>query len=132
MDVYLIRHGEMEYERAEGINIDLINAYANGTKQGPLTDKGRGQAKDVAAWLSDKNIQALYSSAFIRTRQTAEEASRILDLPVEVVPDFGEIRVGCLAPDQYPGQDRFFSFLDALMGISKAVLGDGRANGLAG
>ena len=48
MDVYLIRHGEMVYERAEGIDVDLINAYANGAKEGPLTDKGHGQARDVA------------------------------------------------------------------------------------
>ena len=102
LDIYLIRHGEMVYERAEGIDIDLINAYANGAKEGPLTDKGRRQAKEAAAWLKGRNIHSLYSSAFIRTRQTAEEASRILDISVDIIPDFGEVRVGCLDPDQYP------------------------------
>ncbi len=132
MDVYLIRHGEMVYERAEGIDVDLINAYANGTRQGPLTEKGRGQAGDAAVRLSGLNLQALYSSAFIRAQQTAEEASRLLDLPVEVIPDCGEIRVGHLAPDQYPDQGRFLALLGALMRISKAVPGDGRGSGVVG
>jgi len=99
MDVFLIRHGEMEFEKDSERDIALVNAYATGTKEGPLTPKGVEQARLVAGWFEERKVDALYSSAFIRTRQTAEETSRAKKMPVTVIKDFGELNVGRLDPD---------------------------------
>ena len=104
MEIFLVRHGEMEYEEGSGMDLELANDYATGTREGPLTQEGRHQAGLVADYLSTKGIQALYSSAFIRTGQTAAATSEALGLPVTVLKDLGEINVGRLDPELDHGQ----------------------------
>ena len=98
MEVFLIRHGEMEYEPGAVTDLELVNAYATGAREGPLTARGREQANCVAEFLAACGPAALYSSTFIRARQTAEATSRRLGLPVQVRAELGEINVGRLDP----------------------------------
>lgn len=49
----------------------------------PLTSKGRRQADAIAAGLAGHGIDAIYSSPFVRCRQTVEPLARIAGLNVE-------------------------------------------------
>ena len=73
MKVYLIRHAE------EG-------------KGGSLSRKGQEQALDLARWLGDKSIRALYSSDRKRAQETAEIAAPTLELESQVLPRMDEVR----------------------------------------
>jgi len=73
MKVYLIRHAE------------------EGEKEG-LTKKGQEQALELAQWLKDKNIRALYSSDRKRASETAEIAAPTLGLEPQILPNVSEVR----------------------------------------
>jgi len=73
MKIYLIRHAE------EG-------------EEGGLSKLGQEQALDLAKWLQDKNIRALYSSDRPRARETAEIAAPNLKVSPQIIPNFDEAR----------------------------------------
>ena len=73
MKVYLIRHAE------------------EGEDQG-LSKKGQEQALELARWLKDKNIRALYSSDRKRASETAEIAAPTLELEPQILPKMEEVR----------------------------------------
>lgn len=132
MDIFLVRHGEMKFEKDAEMDLDLVNAYAMGTKEGPLTPKGVNQARLVAEHLADRKMNALYSSEFIRAKQTAEETSKITGIPVTLLKDIGELNVGRLDPDRNPvqagvlkGMWNLHRALPYLLGktITKGILG---------
>ena len=107
MEIFLIRHGEMAFEEKAETSLELINAYASGSREGPLSERGVRQAECVADRLEGAGLRALYSSAFLRARQTAESTANRLQKSVEVDRDLGEVNVGALIPDRDPGQARF-------------------------
>lgn len=77
----LIRHGEAES------NISGIVSYATGNIV-PVTQKGIEQIKLAAKGLKDKKIDLIYTSPFMRTRQTADMIAEIIDLPkVNIIED---------------------------------------------
>jgi broad specificity phosphatase PhoE len=123
VDIYLIRHGEMELEENAETDIDLINGYATGTMEGPLSPKGLVQARCVAQELARIRVQVVYSSMFIRARQTAEETSKLVGVPVTLLKEFGELNVGRLAPDSEPKQAFIFMGLQRLHGILPHLVG---------
>jgi len=73
MKVYLVRHAE------EG-------------QGGSLSRKGQEQALDLARWLGDKSIRALYSSDRKRARETAEIAAPTLELESKILSRMDEVR----------------------------------------
>ncbi len=74
MELILIRHGLPE----KIINED--GAPANP----PLSDTGHEQARKVARWLKDREIDRLYSSPMKRAYQTAEPLAEMKNLEIEV------------------------------------------------
>ena len=64
MNVYLIRHGETDVNRAKQIQGRGINA--------PLNDLGKKQAREVAQALDHIELDLIVASSLIRTHQTAE------------------------------------------------------------
>jgi 2,3-bisphosphoglycerate-dependent phosphoglycerate mutase len=71
-DIYLIRHGDPHRDPAIPYT----------TPPGPnLSEKGREEARQAAAFIADKGIQHLFVSPFTRTTQTAEILIDALDLP---------------------------------------------------
>jgi phosphohistidine phosphatase SixA len=54
--IYLLRHAEKQ---------------ADGSKDPALTDTGKTRSKKMAKWLQDKNVTDVWSSDYIRTRDTA-------------------------------------------------------------
>ncbi len=81
MIIYLIRHGET--------TSDIENLYG-GTFDDHLTEKGQKQVKELANKLSDKDIQMIFSSPYIRARETAHILKEILGCDVKIVDDIRE------------------------------------------
>ena len=80
---YLVRHGEVGKR-----------GYCNGHRDVPLTDKGIAQMRDVARFLKNVPIKAVYSSDLQRARIGAEIISKYHDLKVRIYPELREKRFG--------------------------------------
>ena len=65
--VYLVRHGEPEFTGGERRCIGRTDL--------PLSERGRRQASDLAAYFSDKNITSVYHSYLARAKETAQVLS---------------------------------------------------------
>jgi broad specificity phosphatase PhoE len=84
--LYVVRHGRTEWNEARRMQ---------GQLDSPLTDAGRGHARQHGALLSREGAQRLIVSTLGRTRETAEIAGTALEAPVEfdarlMERDFGE------------------------------------------
>lgn len=69
--IYLLRHGEL-YEEG-GIHRCL------GHTDVPLTERGESQAKKIAKWFHDKEIERIYTSPFQRCVKTAQAVKEELE-----------------------------------------------------
>jgi probable phosphoglycerate mutase len=87
--IFLIRHGE------NPANITKEFSYKHVDYS--LTEKGRLQAQQTAAWCADQAMTQIYSSPLKRACETAEIIRRTLYLPaVHIREAFREINVGHL------------------------------------
>ncbi len=85
--VILARHGESTFS-VEG----LTNGEPDGC--GGLTPLGREQAAALGRTLAAERIDLCVTSAFRRTRETADRALAGRDVPRLVVPELNDIRFG--------------------------------------
>jgi broad specificity phosphatase PhoE len=90
--VHLLRHGEVE--NPKGILYGRLPGYH-------LSEDGVLMAKAVAAWLTGRDVTALFSSPMERARETAEPIAAAFDLTVttddrliEAANDFEGARFG--------------------------------------
>ncbi len=83
MKIYLIRHGETTGD---------VKGLYGGTYDDHLSKKGIGQVKKLAQKL-DKNIEIIFSSPYLRAKETAEILSKSLKVPVEIKDDLRERNV---------------------------------------
>lgn len=83
--LYFVRHGESE------ANAKRIFA---GRTDSPLTDRGRQQAKVVAAALRPVHFDRIAASTLSRTADTAAEIAAGRGVPVERFAELDEIDVG--------------------------------------
>ncbi|HKF13812.1 MAG TPA: histidine phosphatase family protein [Gaiellaceae bacterium] len=101
--ILLARHGESDWNRTK---------RWQGWADRPLTDRGRDQARELAARLADTELDAVYASDLQRARETAEIAAGTKNLTVHTTPDLREVDVGSWSgltrpeaeerfPDQY-------------------------------
>jgi len=84
----LARHGATE--------LNLVRPYVlQGRRMDPpLTDTGRRQAKALANALERRAIDAVFSSSFLRARQTAELIAKPHEVVSHVIDAIGEIDIG--------------------------------------
>ncbi len=82
----LIRHGAND-------SIDQ-NILAGRTPDVHLNEQGRRQAADLAEFLRDRPLQAIYSSPLERTMETAEPIARLHHVEVQVLPEITEVDYG--------------------------------------
>lgn len=73
----LLRHGETIYQTKKEKFLYPWPDFINN-----LTEKGKKQTETVAEKLKNKKIVLIYSSDFLRTRQTAEIVAKILGLKI--------------------------------------------------
>ncbi len=70
---FVLRHGE-----AENNTGNVISSKA--TTPHHLTEKGKAQVTEAAAWLADKKIDLIFASPFVRTRETAAIVAKHLGI----------------------------------------------------
>lgn len=77
MRIYFIRHGE---------SVDDVENRYGGWADFPLTQKGIEQARETGKKLKNKEVTAdiILTSPLARAKQTAEEISKTLNIPMEV------------------------------------------------
>lgn len=86
MQFILVRHAET------ASNVDgLIDTRMPG---GPITERGREEAEEIAAELSGRQIAHVAASPAVRTQQTAAPIAAHFGLEVETVDDLREIEIG--------------------------------------
>ena len=72
--IYVIRHGETD--------LNKIEIMQGGGTNPPLNELGHTQAKDRGEKLQNLGIEKIYCSDLIRTKQTADEINKFLNLPI--------------------------------------------------
>jgi broad specificity phosphatase PhoE len=86
--LYLVRHGATDNNRADPPRLQGRRTDP------PLSDEGRGQARQTGEFLAGFPLDAVCSSPLLRARQTAEAIARPHGLAVDVVEDLIEVDVG--------------------------------------
>ncbi|TWG94215.1 putative phosphoglycerate mutase [Nocardioides sp. J9] len=88
--IVLVRHGVTAHTTGRRFSGGL------GGDNPPLSEEGRAQAAEVAAWLKElkESIDVVVASPVRRTRETAEIVAGALGLPVEEEPAFAEMEFG--------------------------------------
>ena len=92
--LYLVRHGETDYNLRRAVQGRRINA--------PLNETGHAQAARLGARFSDVPLTAVYASPLVRARQTAAAIhAHHPTVPFVLDPDLEEMSWGVLegAPD---------------------------------
>ncbi len=84
-EIYLIRHGETEYNKKGIVQGSGIDADLNET--------GRQQAEAFFQKYKSVPFQKVYTSALVRTHQTVKSFLEA-DLPHEIIPELNEISWG--------------------------------------
>ena len=87
MQIVLVRHGATDWN---------LQGRCQGVTDRELSEVGVRQAEQLAALLRDESIEAVYSSALRRARQTAELISRPHNLPVMIEENIRELDHGAL------------------------------------
>jgi len=100
MKLYLIRHGETEYN---------IRKQMQGWGEIPLNDAGIAQASQLAQHLPQYPLDHIYSSDLRRTVMTACIAASTTGLPISYLPEFRERNPGDLKDSHYTFDHPFFT-----------------------
>ena len=98
--IYLVRHAEAEGNASE---------FFQGCTQTQLTDKGRKQLAYLSQRFGEIPLDAVYTSPYLRARQTAEAVNRNHNLPIHEEDALHEINGGdwegkpwSVLPEAYP------------------------------
>ncbi len=86
---YFVRHGETEFNR--------LQRLAGGGLDHCLNPQGHAQAEALARDLAQHvphKVHRIISSHMTRARETAEYLSKMLNLPLDVMPEFREWELG--------------------------------------
>ncbi|HYE01290.1 MAG TPA: histidine phosphatase family protein [Alphaproteobacteria bacterium] len=104
--VYLIRHGE---------NVaNITKEFSHRKVDYSLTDKGREQARQTAAYFRGRRLDAVYASPLKRAVETAEPIAALAGLPIHQVEGLREVNIGDLE-DERPTPEawaRYFAVAD--------------------
>ncbi|MBI1998313.1 MAG: histidine phosphatase family protein [Deltaproteobacteria bacterium] len=87
MQIVLVRHGATDWN---------LQGRCQGVTDRELSEVGVRQAEQLAALLRDESIEAVYSSALRRARQTAELISQPHNLSVMIEENIRELDHGAL------------------------------------
>lgn len=104
LTLYLVRHGQMDFDRGEAWSVEKMNQYAMGGLQGGLSALGRSQAERVADRLEGAGITRIYTSSFLRAQETAVPLAQRLDLKPVTIPEAGELNPGAIEDAGIPAR----------------------------
>jgi len=86
MKVYIIRHGEKNIEDLENKRINNFDVR--------LSEEGYKQSMRLKDYFLNIDIQAIYISEYLRTKQTIELISKMKGIQPKVKKDLNEINTG--------------------------------------
>lgn len=98
---YLVRHGE-----AENNILGVLNATERG--EYALTNTGREQIKELAAWITKEPVDFIVSSPLRRARETAEILRDTLEVPLSIDTRLCEPQFGAF---EGKPMETFFEFM---------------------
>lgn len=93
MELLLVRHGQSQNNEIARYN-RKNKAKIKGFLNSPLTPLGEKQSESVGQRIATLKPDVIASSTLKRALQTALPAARLLDLPIEVINDAHEVRLG--------------------------------------
>jgi len=99
---YILRHGEAVS------NIKQITSSWPEKFENPLTERGIEMIKESAEKLMDKNIDLIFSSDLLRTKQTAEIVSKALKIEPEFDKRLREVNFGIFNSKPITNLDIYF------------------------
>lgn len=112
MYIYLVRHGETEWNSA---------GLAQGREDVELNENGLRQALRLAEAFEGTGLDAVISSPLSRARRTAEELARSKGLEVKIEPDlierdYGELSGRLVSAESRP---KFFMDMEDVRGLER-------------
>ena len=103
---FLLRHGQTIYQK----NNTRINYPADADFKLSITEEGEKMIKTAVKSLEKENINVIFSSPFLRTKQSAEIAVKILGIEKINYDDrLTDIKMGEFAGKTYKEYEKFFS-----------------------
>lgn len=109
---FLLRHGEVAKKEEIIYDWPSLSSF-------PLTEEGKQQIKSAVPKLKDKNIDLIYSSDSLRTRQTAEIVAKELGLEINFDPRLRDVNLGIY--QRREKKEFFRDFPDNLERFTKPV-----------
>jgi broad specificity phosphatase PhoE len=100
MRLYIVRHGETDYNRAR-----IMQGY----QEIPLNDRGIGQATQLALRLRDERLDRIVCSDLRRAVMTGCIIASYTGVPLEYDPGLRERNPGDLVELPYDDEPRFFT-----------------------
>jgi probable phosphoglycerate mutase len=85
MDIYIVRHGETQWNKEE---------VFRGRKDIPLNETGRRQAEQAGAYFRGIPVKGIISSPLARAVETAAGISAVTGVPVERMEELTDINFG--------------------------------------
>lgn len=87
-NIYLVRHGETDYNKQQRIQGQGIDADLNAL--------GEKQSEALALYFKEVGLDHIFSSTLIRAKQTARIIADKKNMPVETFPDLVEMSYGTM------------------------------------
>jgi len=130
-----VRHGESTWNAERRVQ---------GQTDVPLSETGLAQAREAAVRIAGKPVGAVFASPLERARHTAEIINEALGLPMTLIDDLMEAKLGVLEGKVYEsglgdwdrgiapegGETRAAFFARAIGGINQALAGWHRTDAL--
>ena len=110
---FLLRHGQTIYQKE---NRNLIYLDEENDKL-EITEQGKEKIKQQAERLKNKNIDLIFSSPYLRTRQTAKIVNKILQKEIIFDNRLVDIKMGEFAGKETLVYDSFF--IDKKLGFTQ-------------
>jgi len=88
---FLLRHGQTTHQIKSP---ETVYYWPDGNPPYELTELGRSQIQEKALQLKDKNIDLIFSSDILRTKQTAQIVAQELDLDIKFDQRLRDINLG--------------------------------------
>ncbi len=103
---FILRHGQTIHQTKKR---GIIYGWPDDSPPCSLTDYGKQQVKKTAKILKNKNIDLIYSSDALRTKQTAQASAQVLGLKVIYDKRLREVNWGVYQCQPLAKANRYYS-----------------------
>ena len=89
---YVFRHGNTKNTESKNLVVKLITKNGGGPINLPILPKGKYALRKIGEYLKDKNVDTLFTSPYLRCRQSAKVVSDVIDKKFIVDERIRELR----------------------------------------